>query len=196
MNHLAGLQLYSHFHSFPILWHIPRDVFNSFSVVFSICHVFVEYLKCSLIWKIIVTDFSLLVWKLRDRIKENSEHNNTDSDEEIPSNYVILSMWHIFAEDFKCSLIWKIIVTDFSLLIWNVKACLHCWCFYGYIAGDSDTRQSLRTCLGHLGWSNRDRIISILCHAAQGGQGKYKCVAVTCHCRQCYHATFANVNSA
>ncbi len=95
----------------------------------SICHVFVEYLKCSLIWKIIVTDFSLLVWKVRDIIKENSEHTNTYSDEEIPSNYVILSMWHIFAEDLKCSLIWKIIVTDFSLLIWKVKACLHCRCF-------------------------------------------------------------------
>ncbi len=29
------------------------------------------------------------------------------------------------------------------------------------------------TCLGHLGWQDTDRIISIFCHAAQGGQGKY-----------------------
>ncbi len=38
---------------------------------------------------------------------------------------------------------------------------LHWRCFYGDIAGDSDTRLSLLTCLGHLGWRNRDRIISI-----------------------------------
>ncbi len=30
-----------------------------------------------------------------------------------------------------------------------------------------------RTCLGHLGWHDTNRIISILFHAAQGGQGKY-----------------------
>jgi hypothetical protein len=29
------------------------------------------------------------------------------------------------------------------------------------------------TCLGHLGQRDRDRIISIFCHTAQGGQGKY-----------------------
>ncbi len=29
------------------------------------------------------------------------------------------------------------------------------------------------TCLGHLGRGDTDRIISILCHAAHGGQGKY-----------------------
>ncbi len=29
------------------------------------------------------------------------------------------------------------------------------------------------TCLGQLGWRDTDRIISILCCAAQGGQGKY-----------------------
>ncbi len=29
--------------------------------------------------------------------------------------------------------------------------------FYGDIAGDSDTRQALLTCLGHLGQSDRDR---------------------------------------
>ncbi len=29
------------------------------------------------------------------------------------------------------------------------------------------------TCLGHLGWRDTDRIISILCRTAQGGQGKY-----------------------
>ncbi len=28
-------------------------------------------------------------------------------------------------------------------------------------------------CLGHLGWCDRDRIISIFCCATQGGQGKY-----------------------
>jgi hypothetical protein len=29
------------------------------------------------------------------------------------------------------------------------------------------------TCLGHCGWHDTDRIISILCHTAQGVQGKY-----------------------
>ncbi len=29
------------------------------------------------------------------------------------------------------------------------------------------------TCLGHLGWHDRDRIISILCWDTQGGQVKY-----------------------
>ncbi len=32
------------------------------------------------------------------------------------------------------------------------------------------------TCLGHLGWHDTDRTVSIFCHAVQGGQGKYKCV--------------------
>ncbi len=43
---------------------------------------------------------------------------------------------------------------------------LHWRSIYGDITGDSDMRQSLLTCLGHLGWRGRDRIISI-------GQGKY-----------------------
>ncbi len=34
------------------------------------------------------------------------------------------------------------------------------------------------TCLSHLGWCNTDKIISIFCCAAQGGQGKYMPV---CH---------------
>jgi hypothetical protein len=38
---------------------------------------------------------------------------------------------------------------------------LHWRCFYGDIAGDSDTRLSLLTCFGHLGRLDRDRIISI-----------------------------------
>ncbi len=29
------------------------------------------------------------------------------------------------------------------------------------------------TCLGHLWQRDRDRVISIFCHAAQGSQGKY-----------------------
>ncbi len=41
------------------------------------------------------------------------------------------------------------------------------------------------TSLGHLGWHDTDGIVSIFCHAAQGGQGKYKCVTVMCHC--CWH---------
>jgi hypothetical protein len=41
------------------------------------------------------------------------------------------------------------------------KAHLHCQCFYGDIARDSDMLQSLLTCIGHLGQRDRDRIISI-----------------------------------
>jgi len=33
------------------------------------------------------------------------------------------------------------------------------------------------TCLGHLGLGDTYRIVSISCHAAQGGQGKYYCIA-------------------
>ncbi len=35
-----------------------------------------------------------------------------------------------------------------------------------------------------------------LCGSTQGGQGKYKCVAIACHCHQHCRATFANVNTA
>jgi hypothetical protein len=44
------------------------------------------------------------------------------------------------------------------------------------------------TCLGQLGRHNTDRIVSIFCRATQGCQGKYKCVAVVCHCRRHYCA--------
>ncbi len=43
----------------------------------------------------------------------------------------------------------------------QLKALLHWRCFHGDIAGDSDTLQSLLTCLGHLRQFDRDRIISI-----------------------------------
>ncbi len=43
----------------------------------------------------------------------------------------------------------------------QLKARIHWRCFHGDIAGDSDTQQSLITCLDHLGQCDRDRIISI-----------------------------------
>ena len=47
---------------------------------------------------------------------------------------------------------------------------------------DSDTRQSLLTCLGQLGWCDTDRIVSISCRASQDGQGKYCHIAEgDCH---------------
>jgi hypothetical protein len=50
------------------------------------------------------------------------------------------------------------------------------------------------TCLGQLGRCNRDRIISILCYATQGGQGKYSndfCVSLL---PTVLLTNFANVN--
>jgi hypothetical protein len=47
----------------------------------------------------------------------------------------------------------KKLITLTSLV--KVKARLHWQCFYGNITGD--TQQSLLTCLGHLGQSDRDK---------------------------------------
>jgi hypothetical protein len=44
---------------------------------------------------------------------------------------------------------------------------------------DSDTRQSLFTCLGHLGQRDKQGSFLIFCHASQGGQGKY--ISDECH---------------
>ncbi len=44
------------------------------------------------------------------------------------------------------------------------------------------------TWLGHLGRRDADRIVSIFCRAARGGQGKYRCVIVA--------LTYTNVNTA
>ncbi len=46
--------------------------------------------------------------------------------------------------------------------------------FVSETIGDSDTKQ----CLDHLGWHDTDRIVSISCCAAQGGQ-----FLVSCHPR-------------
>jgi hypothetical protein len=43
----------------------------------------------------------------------------------------------------------------------------------------SDTRQSLFTCLGHLGQRDKQGSFLIFCHASQGGQGKY--ISDECH---------------
>jgi hypothetical protein len=49
----------------------------------------------------------------------------------------------------------------------SFQSCLHCQrlCWR--------QRQSLFTCLGHLGQGETDRIVSISCRVTQGGQGKY-----------------------
>jgi hypothetical protein len=50
------------------------------------------------------------------------------------------------------------------------------------------------TRLGHPGWCDKDRIISILCHATQGGQGKHSsdcCVSLS---PTVLLTNFANVN--
>ncbi len=68
--------------------------------------------------------------------------------------------------------------------------------FVSETVSDNDMQQSLDcTCLVQLGQHGTDRIISICC-SAQGVQGKYKCVAVKCHCHWHCCPTFANVNIA
>jgi len=55
--------------------------------------------------------------------------------------------------------------------------------FVSKTIGNSTLTSHYYTCLGHLVWRNTDRIVSIYC---QGGQGKYKCVTVTCRCHRRY----------
>ncbi len=53
----------------------------------------------------------------------------------------------------------------------------------------SDTHHC--SCLGHLGRYDPGRIVSIACHAAQGGQGNN----ILCHCRQSFcQNNITNVN--
>ncbi len=50
------------------------------------------------------------------------------------------------------------------------------------------------TCLGHLGWCDTDRIVSISCRAAHGGQGKYRRAAqVDCRVLLLLTVLLANV---
>ncbi len=61
------------------------------------------------------------------------------------------------------------------------------------VARDSNTRQSLLTCLGHLGWCNTDRIVSIYVAMPKVAKPSTM-VTVLCHCRQhycrLYHTNF------
>ncbi len=57
----------------------------------------------------------------------------------------------------------------------------------------SDTHHC--SCLGHLGWCDTDRIVSISCYAAQGGQGKY-CCATRGDCRMLMSLTASLTNVA
>jgi hypothetical protein len=56
----------------------------------------------------------------------------------------------------------------------QVKPCLH---WRRLCDNTGWQRQSLFTCLGHLGWRDTDRIVSISCRDAQGCQGKYGHIA-------------------
>ncbi len=60
----------------------------------------------------------------------------------------------------------------------------------------SDTHHC--TCLVHLGLHDTDRIVSISCCLAQGGQGKNilcRFMSYVCHCRRCFcQNNIANVN--
>jgi hypothetical protein len=51
------------------------------------------------------------------------------------------------------------------------------------------------TCIGHLGRCNTDRIVSISCRAAQGGQGKY-CLAAQGDCHMSLSPTVLLTNVA
>ncbi len=48
---------------------------------------------------------------------------------------------------------------------------MKCICYRIASNNDNNSNSHVTTCLGHLGWHNKDRIISISCHAVQGGQG-------------------------
>jgi Dehydrogenase E1 component len=75
----------------------------------------------------------------------------------------------------------------FTLRRTNKGSCI--WVmFVSKTIGKSTLTSHYYTCLGHLVWRNTDRIVSIYCHAAQGGQGKYKCVTVACRCHRRYPA--------
>jgi hypothetical protein len=69
--------------------------------------------------------------------------------------------------------------------------------FVSETIGESDIHDSHMTVLVLVTLGNVTQIGSFyLCRSAQGGQGKYKFVTITCrYCRPC-HTTFANVNVA
>ncbi len=58
-----------------------------------------------------------------------------------------------------------------------LKASFHCQYLLAKLSVTATCDSHYCTCLGHLGWHNTDRIISIFCCTIRGGQGKYKCVA-------------------
>jgi len=73
---------------------------------------------------------------------------------------------------------------------------VHWECLLAKLSGTATHDSHYCSCLGHLGQCDTDRIVSIFCFTAQGGQGKYKCVAVMCHFAGIIVPTFADVNTA
>jgi len=73
---------------------------------------------------------------------------------------------------------------------------VHWECLLAKLSGIATHDSHYCSCLGHLGQCDTDRIVSIFCFTAQGGQGKYKCVAVMCHFAGVIVPTFADVNTA
>ncbi len=71
-------------------------------------------------------------------------------------------------------------------LLARLKACVHWWCLLAKLSATATRESHYYTFLGHLGQCDTDRIVSIFCHTAQGGQGTS--VTLVCTCRQHYRA--------
>ncbi len=80
-------------------------------------------------------------------------------------------------------------------IICKFKPCLHCQSFFMIMPATMTCDSQYYTCLGHLAWSNTDRIISICCPTARGGQSKYSSFSHILLSLMVLFTNFANVNN-